>query len=60
MISDLPYQDTLFLNNITDINDLRSINGNYPNVMDQQLKSLFTTLGLRTKSSNIRFISIDC
>ena len=60
MISDLPYQDTLFLNNITDINDLRSINGNYPNVMDQQLKSWFITLGLRTKSSNIRFISIDC
>ena len=56
MIADLPFQDTFFLN---DINNLRSINGNYPNVMDQQLKSWFTTLGLRTKSSNIHLISID-
>ena len=56
MDADLPNRDTFFLN---DINNLRSINGNYPNVMDQQLKSLFTTLGLRTKSSNIHFISID-
>ena len=55
MDADLPNRDMLFLN---DINDLRSINGNYP--MDQQLKSLFTTLGLRTKSSNIHLISIDC
>ena len=57
MIADLPFQDTFFLN---DINNLRSINGNYPNVMDQQLKSWFITLGLRTKSSNIHLISIDC
>src|SRR5574343_88627 len=57
MDADLPNRDTLFLN---DINDLRSINGNYPSVMDQQLKSWFTTLGLRTKSSNIHLISIDC
>lgn len=57
MIADFPNQNTLFLN---DINDLKSINGNYPNMMDQQLKSWFTTLGLRTKSSNIHLISIDC
>ena len=57
MIADFPFQDMFFLN---DINDLRSINGNYPNVMDQQLKSWFITLGLRTKSSNIHLISIDC
>ena len=56
MIADLPFQDTFFLN---DINNLRSINGNYPNMMDQQLISLFTTLGLRTKSSNIHLIFID-
>ena len=48
--------NTLILNNL---NDLRSINGNYPNVMDQQLKSWFITLGLRSKSSNIHLISID-
>ena len=57
MDADLPNRDTFFLN---DIIDLRSINGNYPSVMDQQLKSWFTTLGLRTKSSNIHLISIDC
>ena len=57
MIADLPFQDTFFVN---DINNLRSINGNYPDVMDQELRSLFTTVGLRTKSSNIHFISIDC
>ena len=57
MNADYLNHDTLILNNL---NDLRSINGNYPNVMDQQLKSWFITLGLRTKSSNIHLISIDC
>ena len=56
MNADYFNHDTLILNNL---NDLRSINGNYPNVMDQQLKSWFITLGLRSKSSNIHLISID-
>jgi hypothetical protein len=53
----------MFLSKVVDIPDITLnnclINGNYPNVMDQQLKSLFTTLGLRTKSSDIHLISID-